>query len=226
MDPPDDKSSETSEVELVERREENVNFSVPKRAMLDKPGPLSEGRLDMQPAVFDAWLKLQRTSNPSSFLFQKPLDNILKPSWMKTEHLFKPPSIGMIPAVVTPHDTSSAPCSSGTLSKMASNRLRHTQLVKTDDHVKWEAMKKLKTLLLADPAMSKLGRSLVSGVQLLTSEAEWATSLSDAFAGKAVATLAKRASSLWKVQHLDGRSWSGPSCECQRERGLQVPPTS
>ena len=79
--------------------------------------------------------------------------------------------------------------------------------MRTDDHIKWEAMKKLKTLLLGDPSASKLGRSLVSGVQMLSDEKEWAASLSDAFAGKAVATLAKRASALWRFNGLNQMVW-------------------
>ena len=49
---------------------------------------------------------------------------------MKTEHWFKPPSLGMVPAVVTPQDTGNALPVSGLATKMAANRLRHSQLVK------------------------------------------------------------------------------------------------
>ena len=117
----------------------------------------------------------------------------------------------MIPAVVTPPDTNSSPCGFGLASKMAHNRLRHSKLIKTDDHIKFEALKKLKTIILADPSSSKLGRSLVSGVQMLTDESEWAASFADAFAGKAVATLAKRAASLWRFNTWTEANGLGPA---------------
>ena len=201
----DGDSSDSSEVQLVERHENNPQSSVGPTAVRAPP----DVRFEMQPAVFDAWLTLQRSSAMQTA--KAPIFDILSPSWMKTDHLFKAPSLGMVPAVVLPPDTGNAMPVSGLAAKLAANRLRHTQLVKTDDHVLWEAMKKLKTILLSDPAATKLGRSLVSGVSLLTDEAEWSRSLSDAFAGKAVATLAKRSAALWRFHNWCIDNGLGPA---------------
>ena len=203
--PSDGDSSDSSEVPLVERRENNPRSSVGPTAARAPP----DVRFEMQPAVFDAWLTLQRS--PAMQTAKAPIFDILSPSWMETDHLFKAPSLGMVPAVVLPPDTGNAMPVSGLAAKLAANRLRHTQLVKTDDHILWEAMKKLKTILLSDPAATKLGRSLVSGVSLLSDEAEWSRSLSDAFAGKAVATLAKRSSALWRFHNWCIDNGLGPA---------------
>ena len=195
MDIPSDcESSDSSHVQLEERRESNPRGSM---APSEVRAP-TDSRFEMHPSVFDAWLRLQRSTMPS--LSRAPIFDILSPSWMKTDHWFKPPSLGMVPAVVTPQDTGNALPVSGLATKMAAN-----------DHVHWEAMKKFKTLLLSDPAATKLGRSLVSGVSLLTDEAEWSRSLSDAFAGKAVATLAKRSSALWRFHKWSIENGLGPA---------------
>ena len=188
-------SSESSDVEFVPKREDNPAATVPEP--IKQPNNLEVDRFVTCPDVFDAWLKLQRNvrSGSSSSGFPSLTGS---PSWMSTEHLLRPPCIGMIPAVVTPPDTNPSPCGFGLASKMAHSRLRHSKLIKTDDHIKFEALRKLMTLILDDPSSSKLGRSLVSGVQMLTGENEWAASFADASAGKAVATLAKRAASLWR----------------------------
>ena len=210
MDMPSDcESSDPSDAQPEERRESDPRGSMAPseaRAPMDSP-------FEMHPAFFDVGLQLKRSALPSQS--RAPIFDILPPDWMKTEHWFKPPSLGMVPAVVTPQDTGNALPVSGLATNMAANRLRHSQLVKTDDHVHWEALKKFKTLLLCDPAATKLGRSLVSGVSLLTDEADWSHSLSDAFAGKAVATLAKRSSALWRFHN-----WSienRPCYVCNRE---------
>ena len=206
MDVPSDcESSGSSDAPLEERQEIN-----PRGGMVtfEARAP-TDSRFEMQPAVFDAWLRLQRSTAPSPTT--APLFGILSPSWMKTDHWFTPPSLGMVPAIVTPQGTGNALPVSGLATKMAANRLRHSQLVKTDDHVHWESMKKFKTLLLSDPGATKLGRSLVSGVSLLTDEAEWSRSLSDAFAGKAVATMAKRSSALWRFHQWSVDNGLGPA---------------
>ena len=199
------ESTESEEVHIEERREINPRRSVASsEARAD-----TDARFEMQPAVFDAWLKLQRSTLPA--YAQVPRRDILSPSWMRTDHLFRAPSVGMVPAVVTPPDAGNAKPSAGPATRMAANRLRHSQLVKTDDHVLWEALKKLKAILLCDASATKLGRSLVSGVSMLTEEAEWSRSLSDAFAGKAVATVAKRASTLWRFHNWCMENELGPA---------------
>ena len=57
-------------------------------------------------AVFDAFLKLNRLQKPK--MIESPLEDVMNPTWMKTDHLFIPPRIGMISSVVTPPMTSPA----------------------------------------------------------------------------------------------------------------------
>ena len=162
----------------------------------NKPSTSSSSSTKTSPAVFDAWLKLSRNHKP--FVEETPSSDLLNPTWTKIDSLFVPPVIGSVPAVITPADTSSAELRDSSWSKIAVQRLRHSHMVQTDDQVKWQALRKLKNIILQDPSMSKLGRSLVTGVRLFTTEPEWEASFSDAFQGKSVATLAKRAGSLWK----------------------------
>ncbi|CAL1145547.1 unnamed protein product [Cladocopium goreaui] len=156
----------------------------------------------MHPVLFDAWLRLQRSmvSSPS----RTPLVDILSPSWIKTDKW-------LVPVTVMPQDADGALKAAGLATKMAADRLRHTQLVKTDDHVHWEAMKKFKALLLGDPAATKLGRYLAAGVSLLTDEAGWSQFINDAFAGIEVATLAKRATTLWRFHNWSIDNGLGPA---------------
>lgn len=150
----------------------------------------------MSSAVFDAMLSLNRLQT------LRPLDNqmedFLNPSWLQVNQFFVPPQIGLVSAVVIPKDASCEMPQSKPWSDFAIKRIRHTNLVKTDDQVKWGALRKLKTLILVDPQASKVGRSLVSGVKLLSAESEWEASFADAFQGKSVATLAKRSGALWR----------------------------
>ena len=152
--------------------------------------------LQTNPAVFDAWLKLQRDQKPK--LIDMPNCEVTNPSWLQTSAFFVPPAIGSVSAVVTPEDTGSAELSVSHWSSLAVQRLRYSNLVKTDDQLKWQALRKLKTIVLQDPGMSKLGRNLVSSVRLFTTEENWENSFSDCFQGKSAATLCKRAGALWR----------------------------
>lgn len=150
----------------------------------------------MRAPVFDAFLQLSRCNKTK--LVETHSDDFLRADWMKLDSLFVPPRIGMVQAMVTPGETSQVEPDASQWNKLAAQRLRHAKLVKTDDQIKWQALRKLKTLVLIDPSMSKLGRSLVSGVRIFTAESDWEASFSDAFQGKSVATVAKRAGALWR----------------------------
>ena len=152
--------------------------------------------LQTNPAVFDAWLKLKRDQKPK--LIDLPNCEVTNPSWLQTSAFFVPPAIGSVSAVVTPRDTGSAELSVSQWSSLAAQRLRYSHLGKTDDRLKWQALRKLKAIVLQDPGMSKLGRNLISGVRLFTAEENWENSFSDCFQGKSVATLCKRAGALWR----------------------------
>ena len=159
----------------------------------------------MQPSIFDAWLKLQRSHSIKPLSF--PGLEAPSAKWMDTSRFFKPPFVGLVPALVTPQCTSPPMPEPGAVSLLAAKRLRLTCLMKTDDQVKWEALKKFKAIVLDDPDGSKLGRCLVSAVRFLQSEQQWECSFNDAFEGKSTATLVKRSASLWRF-----KSW----CEDNR----------
>lgn len=152
--------------------------------------------IQMSASVFDAFLSLNRLQKPK--LVENPMEDFLNPSWMQTASLFVPPRIGMVASVVTPNMTSPAAVDHTHWSKLAAQRLRHSSLVKTDDQIRWQALRKIKTIVLFDPMASKLGRTLMNGVKMFTTESEWEASFADAFQGKSTATLAKRAGALWR----------------------------
>ena len=95
----------------------------------------------MSAAVFDAFLHLNRLQTPK--LVENPMDEFLSPAWMQTNNLFAVPRLGMISSVVTPSSTSAAAQSSNQWSRLAAQRLRHSNLVQADDQVRWQALRKL-----------------------------------------------------------------------------------
>lgn len=161
--------------------------------------------LEIQPSSFDAWLKLQRDQPVKALEVRS-----IKPptaSWMDTNRLFRPPFIGLVPAVVTPAQTRPAMPEPGVATQLAMRRLRFTSMLKIDDR---DALKKLKYMILESPDASKLGRNLVSAVGFLQSVHEWECSFNDAFEGKATATLTKRASALWRFSEWCSDNNLGP----------------
>lgn len=55
--------------------------------------------LEIHPAIFDSWLKLQR-EQPMKLLDVKGMQPPTA-TWMDTKRFFKPPFIGMVPAVIS-----------------------------------------------------------------------------------------------------------------------------
>ena len=85
-----------------------------------------------------------------------------------------------------------------------SRRLVAAKLAKSDDHMRSSALRRLRLIVLFDPAASQLGRSLLHRAGTLVEESEIARSFHDCFAGKSTGTLAKRANdfyrfALWQV---------------------------
>ncbi|CAE7625805.1 unnamed protein product [Symbiodinium sp. CCMP2592] len=80
----------------------------------------------------------------------------------------------------------------------ARQRARFAALIRSDDSVRFEALRKIKTLTLLDPAASELGRLLIGEAAILSDPERLQKSFADTFATKSTATLAKRASSFWK----------------------------
>ena len=82
--------------------------------------------------------------------------------------------------------------------KFARQRAQCAALFKSDDAVRFEALRKIKVLTLLEPAASSFGRNLVADAALLSDDSELQKSFTDAFANKSTATLAKRTASYWR----------------------------
>jgi hypothetical protein len=89
-------------------------------------------------------------------------------------------------------------------------RLLTAKLAKSDDDLLTSALRKLRNLVLYWPEDSKLGRALLTSAGAVVGEDVLQQSLKDCFAGKAVATLVKRAADFtrfaeWMIQSGRGR---------------------
>ena len=80
----------------------------------------------------------------------------------------------------------------------AVQRARLAKLVKSDDAIRFEALRKVKVMTLYDPDASVLGRSLSAEAALLSDDRAMFKSFEDTFAPKATSTLVKRAASMWR----------------------------
>ena len=150
------------------------------------------------------------------------------PSWMSTGPLCGPFCIDTNPAVATPPDATSSPSGSLLAPKTALSRLQLSKLIKIDYHIKFEAVERLWMFIFNDPSSSKRGWDLVSRVQMLTDENEWAALFAEAFIVKAEATWAKRVASSWRFNPwteangwLDRHITAGEACLLRR--GFLVP---
>ena len=80
----------------------------------------------------------------------------------------------------------------------ARQRARFAALVQSDDAVRFEALRKIKTLTLLDPPSSELGRHIIAEAAILSDPERLQKSFNDTFATKSTATLAKRSASFWR----------------------------
>jgi len=95
------------------------------------------------------------------------------------------------------------------MTEFARRRLRIAQLVDSDDQLRWLALMKLRTLVLAEPHLTTLGSSLMSQSGRMVFERDISASFKDACGAKSTATLSKRASSLWKYARWIGENGLG-----------------
>ena len=79
------------------------------------------------------------------------------------------------------------------------HRLRHFRIQKSDDDIRLQATKRLRTILMLDPLATELGRAIISDINALCSEEEIAASFNNAFAAKSAGTLEKRAGHLSRM---------------------------
>lgn len=170
--------------------------SLPKKQCVNSLG--SRPEVSCSASAFDAWLRSQRNQRPKHFWEQPHFKSATGDfSGWNSQWNLKGPSIGMTETISQSSDAG-APEPHYQHASMAAQRLRLASLIKTDDQVRWEALRKLKMILLTVPSATRLGKLLISGANRLCGEAELSTSFCDAFSGKSTATLAKRSSSLWR----------------------------
>ena len=97
--------------------------------------------------------------------------------------------------VSTRHDLSVLPTATQVF---AVQRARCARLFKSDDALRFEALRKVKTMCLLDPGASELGRAISAEAAGLVDEGVLMGSFSDTFASKSTSTLCKRAASMWR----------------------------
>ena len=142
--------------------------------------------------IFDATLILARNEKLAS-----PIQLGL-PKLDLVSDLFRLPVLGRLSHLENAvHDTTlnTRPTAEGVYNMpFAKRRLMTSRLAKSDDALLTSALKKLRNLVLFWPEDSRLGRTLLSSAGAVVGEDVLQQSLKDCFAGKAVATLVKRAS--------------------------------
>ena len=187
---------------LVDGASRAVGKAAPVRRPVSMAPPQSSSGQSSVPSsssVVDAWMRLNRKSGPSMpwevGIFSDPFQSCWKkPRW-------SPPVFGMQSALTSPVEgptNSSASSSTTHVSDFAKRRLHIARLIRTDDHARWEALRKLKMLILLNPSSTELGRTLVASATLLRSDDQLGSSIIDSFSAKATGTLVKRAGALWR----------------------------
>ena len=160
------------------------------RSALQRDATGTSDRISQQ--IFDATLILARNEKLAS-----PVQLGL-PKLDLVSELFRLPMLGRLSHIEDAmHDTtlSTRPTAEGVYNMpFAKRRLMTSKLAKSDDALLTSALKKLRNLVLFWPEDSRLGRTLLSSAGAVVGEDVLQQSLRDCFAGKAVATLVKRAS--------------------------------
>ena len=161
-----------------------------------EPDHAAQSGMPLNEVAFDMWIRQKRSSS-----LQLPWERntAAKIFGYKDRKLLQLPQIGCNSALSS--STSSAsrePPDSLPGSEFAKKRLRVSAMIRSDDQVRWEALRKFKVLLTINPANSFLGSTLADKATLLRGENEISASFCDAFADKKTGTLSKRASSCWR----------------------------
>ena len=158
--------------------------------------------------VFDATLILGRNEK---MLPAVPV-GVPKLDWVSD--LFRLPALGRLAHIENAmHDeTLNRQAATGVNGPLpfTKRRLLTAKLAKLDDDLLTSALRKLRNLVLYWPEDSKLGRALLTSAGAVVGEDVLQQSLKDCFAGKAVATLVKRAADFtrfaeWMIQSGRGR---------------------
>lgn len=126
-----------------------VGKSAPSRppgSLLPSPEPPVQTSVPSSSSVVDAWMRLNRKSGPSMPWESGVFGDPFQVSWKKPR--LSPPMFGMQAALAAPVEepVSSGPSSSSTTQVLdfSKSRLRIARLIQTDDHARWEALRKFK----------------------------------------------------------------------------------
>ena len=169
---------------------ESSSSETPVQSALHRDAAGRNDRISQQ--IFDATLILARNEKLAS-----PIQLGL-PKLDLVSDLFRLPVLGRLSHLENAvHDTTlnTRPTAEGVYNMpFAKRRLMTSRLAKSDDALLTSALKKLRNLVLFWPEDSRLGRTLLSSAGAVVGEDVLQQSLKDCFAGKAVATLVKRAS--------------------------------
>ena len=158
--------------------------------------------------VFDATLILGRNEK------MLPAVQVGVPKLDWVSDLFRLPALGRLAHIENAmHDeTLNRQAATGVNGPLpfTKRRLLTAKLAKSDDDLLTSALRKLRNLVLYWPEDSKLGRALLTSAGAVVGEDVLQQSLKDCFAGKAVATLVKRAADFtrfaeWIIQSGRGR---------------------
>ena len=164
--------------------------SIPVQSALQRNLTGSNDRISQQ--IFDATLILARNGKLA------PPIQLGLPKLDLVSDLFRLPVLGRLSHIEDAmHDTTlnMRPTAEGVYNMpFAKRRLMTSKLAKSDDALLTSALKKLRNLVLFGPEDSRLGRTLLSSAGAVVGEDVLQQTLRDCFAGKAVATLVKRAS--------------------------------
>ena len=136
--------------------------------------------------------------------------NPFQPKFKKPR--FEVPQIGFREAISAP----SASPAAGNMEQSSSltfarQRLRMSGLIKTEDQLRWEALRKIKVVVLLNPMASSIGETMATQAMTLRDESKFVASFTNCFAGKATGTLVKRSYSLWRFSQWSRQRSVGPS---------------
>ena len=158
---------------------------------------LGSSRPGISPSAFDMRTVLHRQTKPKMPWETAAFANPFQPKFKKPR--FEVPQIGFREAISAP----SASPAAGNMEQSSSltfarQRLRMSGLIKTEDQLCWEALRKIKVVVLLNPMASSIGEAMATQAMTLRDESEFVASFTNCFAGKATGTLVKRSYSLWR----------------------------
>lgn len=157
----------------------------------------SSSRPGISPAAFDMWTVLHRSTKPKmpweTAVFSKPFE----PKFKKPKLVV--PQIGFREAISSPSVTPTSGVGEYSSSvSFARQRLRMSGLIQTEDQLRWEALRKIKTVVLLNPMASSIGETLATQAMTLCDAGDFTTSFTNCFASKSTGTLVKRSYALWR----------------------------